>query len=381
MIRESLKKGFNLTLQNWPLILIQILLNGALTLAIEIPTQLGKAYFLNEWERIFNQASINLLKALQELLVFLKEHVDVFLTLGFYLFSMLLIWSILLFFIQGGIRGILKDALFAGMGINPWDHLSPLSTKSESSTYLEGFIQENRQEVFPFLKELEHSESSLSGYSSDGLEKIRLSGQPAFKMRRFIRYGVYFFPRMLTLQAWSGLILILLFGILLASSSLAFYLLNQSTEFEQGVGMMILGSASFLFFLLFIGIILAQPYASISIVLKDLRSFRGLRQGIRFVMDHLEGVLGLFFIFLGLLGVLTLMLELGDVTVTHVGSILSEKNPLFKVIFLILTYLIWNFFQSFLQLFALGSQMSYYALSQGVYTNPSHLVSSDQTDL
>jgi hypothetical protein len=98
-------------------------------------------------------------------------------------------------------------------------------------------------------------------------------------------------------------------------------------------------------------------------------------------MDHLEGVLGLFFIFLGLLGVLTLMLELGDVTVTHVGSILSEKNPLFKVIFLILTYLIWNFFQSFLQLFALGSQMSYYALSQGVYTNPSHLVSSDQTDL
>lgn len=381
MIRESLKKGFNLTLQNWPLILIQIFLNGALTLAVGIPAQLGKIYFLDELERIFNYASINPLKALQELLIFLKEYLDVFVVLGFYLFSTLLIWSLLLFFIQGGIRGILKDALFAGMGINPWDHLSPLSTTSESSTYLEGFIQENRQEVFPFLKELEHSESSLWGYSSDGLEKIRLSGQPAFKMRRFIRYGVYFFPRMLALQAWSGLILILLFGILLASSSLAFYLLNQSTEFEQGVGMMILGSASFLFFLFCVGLILAQPYASIIIVLKDIKSFRGLREGIHFVMDHMEGVLGLFFLFLGLLMVLALMLELGDVTVTHVESILSKKNPIFKMIFLVLTYLTWNFFQSFIQLFALGSQMSYYALNQEVYRSPSHLVSSDQTDL
>ncbi len=381
MIRESLKKGFNLTLQNWPLILIQVFLNGALTLAIGIPAQLGKAYFLNEWEKIFNQASINLLKALQGLLVFLKEHLDVFLALGFYLFSMLLIWSILLFFVQGGIRGILKDALFAGMGINSLDHSGSFSTADESSTQPKHSPQENRQEVFPFLKGFERSESSLSGYSSDGLEKIRLSGQPAFKMKRFIKYGVHFFPRMLALQAWLGFILILLFGVLLASSSLAFYLLNQSTEFEQGVGMMIIGSASFLFFLLCIGIILAQPYASIIIVLKDLRSFKGLRQGIRFVMDHFEGVLGLFFIFLGLLGILTLMLELGDVTVTYVGSVLSEKNPLFKAIFLILTYLIWNFFQSFIQLFALGSQMSYYALSQGVYTSPSHLVSSDQTDL
>jgi hypothetical protein len=340
MIRKSLKQGFNLAIQNWPLILIQIFLNGVLTLVIEIPAQFGKIYFLEELERIYEKPSINILQTLREFLAFLGENLNALFLLGFYLFSMLLIWNILLLFIQGGIRGVFKEALGVRVGLN----LIP--------------TEKDRQEVFPFYEEVIQDRSDLVLP-----EKEDASNSYAFSIRAFIRYARRFFSRMLALQAWLSLVFMMLVGILAVSVSLAFYLLDQSEKIAQQVGIAIVGSGLMLFFILGLLAILAQPYASIAIVLEDIKSFRGLIRGFRFVVNHIGGVLRLFFISLGLFGVTILALDFGEVTASHLEEALSEKNLLFKTVFPVLSYLTWGFFQSSVQLFILGSQMSYYVMN------------------
>jgi len=227
-VAKAIKEGFKATYRNWPLILIQFVVQIILWLLFIVPVlfvifSLGVYAGLTKGEfspELFQQG--------------LRAHPSLIVICGLFF---LLIWigAILLgIFLKGGIGGIFRDAV---------------------------------------------------------LKKER------FTLRKFFRYGGYFFKRLFLLWLLFFLAFHIPFLVLGGIFGLPIYLLIQKC---QGIGMVfgvllgILGFFLFLLVLLALGLIFS--YAGIVIVVENSILKRAVKKAFSFIKRNLGPVLGLFFL-------------------------------------------------------------------------------------
>ncbi|MBA7620792.1 hypothetical protein ES703_28147 [subsurface metagenome] len=293
-ITEAIKEGFKTTYRNWPLILIQFVVQIILGLLFIVPvlfiifslgfyTGLTKGKFTPE---LFQQG--------------LRAHPLLIVICGLFF---LLIWigAILLsIFLRGGIKGIFRDALI----------------KKEK-----------------------------------------------FTLKRFFRYGGYFFKRLFLLWLLFFLAFQVLFLTLGGIFGLPIYLLIQKC---QGTGMVfgvLLGILGFFLLLLAsLALGLVFSYSGIVIVVEDSILKRAVKKAFSFIRRNLGLVLGLFFLLILIgIGVIGVFISF-DLLLKIPASILGIGAGV--LIFLLPLRFLLNFVQSgaqiYLTLFTIASTMVLY---------------------
>lgn len=227
-VTEAIREGFKATYRNWPLILIQFVVQTILGFLFIVPI-------------IFIILSLGFYTGLtrgefapEVFLSGLSTHPLLIVICGLFLF---LIWigAILLgIFLRGGIKGIFRDALM----------------KKEK-----------------------------------------------FVLRRFFRYGGYFFKRLFLLWFLFFLAFHILFLVLGGIFGLPIYLLVQKYQAAGmifGILLGILGFFLLLLALLALGLIFS--YSGIVIVVEDSILKRAVKRALTFIKRNLGPVLGLFFL-------------------------------------------------------------------------------------
>ncbi len=293
-VTEAIKKGFKVTYRNWPLILIQFVVQIILGLLFIVPIlfiilSLGFYAGLTKGEftpELFQQG--------------LRTHPLLMVICGLFF---LLVWigAILLgIFLKGGIKGIFRDAL---------------------------------------------------------IKKER------FTLKRFFRYGGYFFKRLFLLWLLFFLALHSLFLILGGIFGFPIYLLVQKCQEVGMVFGVLLGILGFFLLLLAsLALGLVFSYSGIVIVIEDAMLKRAVKKAFSFIRRNLGLVLGLFFLLIfisiGVIGVFIsfdLLLKI-PVSIPGIGAGM--------LIFLLPLRFLLNFVQSgaqiYLTLFSIASTMVLY---------------------
>ncbi len=293
-ITEAIKEGFKTTYRNWPLILIQFVIQIILGLLFIVPVlfilfSLGFYAGLTKGEfslELFQQG--------------LRAHPLLIVICGLFF---LLIWigAILLgIFLKGGIKGIFRDALI----------------KKEK-----------------------------------------------FTLRRFFRYGGYFFKRLFLLWLLFFLAFHILFLTLGGIFGLPVYLLIQKCQEAGMVFGVLLGILGFFLLLLAsLTLGLVFSYSGIVIVVEDSILKRAVKKAFSFIRRNLGPVLGLFFLFILIgIGVIGVFISF-DLLLKIPASIPGIGAGM--LIFLLPLRFLLNFVQSgaqiYLTLFTIASTMALY---------------------
>ncbi len=293
-ITEAIKEGFKTTYRNWPLILIQFVVQIILGLLFIVPVlfilfSLGFYAGLTKGEfspELFQQG--------------LRAHPLLIVICGLFF---LLIWigAILLgIFLKGGIKGIFRDALI----------------KKEK-----------------------------------------------FTLRRFFRYGGYFFKRLFLLWLLFFLAFHILFLTLGGIFGLPIYLLIQKCQEAGMVFGVLLGILGFFLLLLAsLALGLVFSYSGIVIVVEDSILRRAVKKAFSFIRRNLGLVLGLFFLLILIsIGVIGVFISF-DLLLKIPASIPGIGAGL--LIFLLPLRFLLNFVQSgaqiYLTLFSIASTMVLY---------------------
>ncbi|MBA7661126.1 hypothetical protein ES703_69138 [subsurface metagenome] len=293
-ITEVIKEGFKTTYRNWPLILIQFVVQIILGLLFIVPIlfiilSLGFYAGLTKGEftpELFQQG--------------LRTHPLLMVICGLFF---LLIWigAILLgIFLRGGIKGIFRDAL---------------------------------------------------------IKKER------FTLRRFFRYGGYFFKRLFLLWLLFFLAFHILFLIFGGIFGLPIYLLVQKCQEAGMIFGVLLGILGFFLLLLAsLALGLVFSYSGIVIVVEDFILRRAVKKAFSFVRRNLGLVLGLFFLLILIsIGVIGVFISF-DLLLKIPASIPGIGAGM--LIFLLPLRFLLNFVQSgaqiYLTLFSIASTMVLY---------------------
>ncbi len=293
-ITEAIKEGFKTTYRNWPLILIQFVVQIILGLLFIVPVlfilfSLGFYAGLTKGEfspELFQQG--------------LRAHPLLIVICGLFF---LLIWigAILLgIFLKGGIKGIFRDALI----------------KKEK-----------------------------------------------FTLRRFFRYGGYFFKRLFLLWLLFFLAFHILFLTLGGIFGLPIYLLIQKCQEAGMVFGILLGILGFFLLLLAsLALGLLFSYSGIVIVIEDSMLKRAIKKAFSLIRRNLGLVLGLFFLLILIsIGVIGVFISL-DLLLKIPASIPGIGTGM--LIFLLPLRFLLNFVQSgaqtYLTLFTIASTMVLY---------------------
>jgi hypothetical protein len=294
-ITEAIKEGFKATYRNWPLILIQFVVQIILGLLFIVPVlfilfSLGFYAGLTKGEfspELFQQG--------------LRAHPLLIVICGLF-FLIIWIGAILLgIFLKGGIKGIFRDALI----------------------YKEKFA-----------------------------------------LRRFFRYGGYFFKRLFLLWLFFIVAIQILFLLLGGIFGPPIYLLVQKCH---GMGMVfgvLLGILGFLLFLLALFALgLIFSYSGIVIVVEDSMLKRAVKRASSFIKRNLGPVLGLFFLLLLIsIGVMGVFISFGFLL--KIPTSIPGLGTTGMVILLLPLHLLFNLIQSgaqiYLGLFTIASTMVLY---------------------
>ncbi|MCG2677119.1 hypothetical protein L6386_00920 [bacterium] len=196
-----------------------------------------------------------------------------------------------------------------------------------------------------------------------GIFKDTLIEKERFALRKFFRYGGYFFKRLFLLWLLFFLTFYILFLIFGGIFGLPIYLLVQKcheTGMIFGVLLGILGFFLFLLALLAFGLIFS--YSGIIIVVEDSILRRAVKKAFSFIRRNLGPVLGLFFLFILItIGVMGVFISL-DLLLKIPTSIPGLGTGM--VILLLPLRLLFNVIQSgvqiYLALFSIASTMVLY---------------------